>query len=108
MSELLVVPLKKPTEVDVEKPLKNLIHSAYSTSENVDYSEAVSEFAKLRNNAVWKAFEKNGAALEILSGYVQKKSHHYVFAIVLFSNIYTRHTIGQYKCIRMTKKIKTN
>lgn len=75
MSELLVVPLKKPSEVDVEKPLKNLIHSAYSSSENVDYSDAVSEFAKLRNNAVWKAFEKNEAALEILSGYVHIRTN---------------------------------
>lgn len=67
MSELLVVPLKKPSEVDVEKPLKNLIHSSYNTTANViDHSEAVSEFAKLRNSAIWKAFEKYESSLEIL------------------------------------------
>lgn len=67
MSELLVVPLKKPSEVDVEKPLKNLIHSSYNSAANaVDHTEAVSEFAKLRNSAIWKAFEKYESSLEIL------------------------------------------
>lgn len=68
MSELLIIPLKKPSEVDVENPLKNLIQSAYNSSENTNYTEAVSEFTKLRNSAVWKAFEKNESALENLSG----------------------------------------
>lgn len=71
MSELLVVPLKKPSEVDVVKPLKNLIQSSYNTNDgNVsDHSEAINEFAKLRNTAIWKAFEKYDTSLEILNGY---------------------------------------
>lgn len=74
MTELLVVPLKKPSEVDVVKPLKNLIQSAYSGSASaeapIDYSEAVNEFSKLRNTAIWKAFEKYEASLEIVYRFV--------------------------------------
>lgn len=72
MSELLVVPLKKPSEVDVVKPLKNLIQSSYSGNDSanaVDHSEAINEFSKLRNTAIWKAFEKYESSLEILYGY---------------------------------------
>lgn len=71
MSELLVVPLKKPSEVDVIKPLKNLIQSSYSGTDAsaADHSEAISEFSKLRNTAIWKAFEKYESSLEILYGY---------------------------------------
>lgn len=72
MSELLVIPLKKPSEVDVVKPLKNLIQSAYNSSESnaVDHSDAINEFSKLRNVAIWKAFEKYESSLEIVNGYV--------------------------------------
>lgn len=71
MSELLVVPLKKSSEVDVVKPLKNLIQSSYSGNDAnaVDHSEAVNEFSKLRNTAIWKAFEKYESSIEILYGY---------------------------------------
>lgn len=71
MSELLVVPLKKPSEVDVVKPLKNLIQSSYSGNDAAnaaDHSEAINEFSKLRNTAIWKAFEKYESSLEILNG----------------------------------------
>lgn len=70
MTEFLVVPLKKPTEVDILKPLKNLIQSAYNSSNSsspvTNYGEAVSEFSSLRNSAIWKAFEKNEGSLEII------------------------------------------
>lgn len=71
MAKLLAVPLKKPSEVDIVKPLKNLIQSSYSnpSSDRADYSEAVNEFSKLRNNAVWKFFEKYESSLEIVYGY---------------------------------------
>lgn len=72
MSELLVIPLKKPSEVDVVKPLKNLIQSAYNTASDtsgaVDYSDIVSEFGKLRNTAIWKFFEKYQTSLDIVYG----------------------------------------
>lgn len=70
MAELLAVPLKKPSEVDLITPLRNLIQSRFSTADKpVDYTEAISEFSKLRNNAIWKAFEKYESSLEILYGY---------------------------------------
>lgn len=74
MTEFLVVPLKKPAEVDILKPLKNLIQSAYNSNSSssspttavTNYGEAVSEFSSLRNSAIWKAFEKNEGSLEII------------------------------------------
>lgn len=70
MAELLAVPLKKPSEVDLITPLRNLIQSRFSTADKPeDYTEAISEFSKLRNNAIWKAFEKYESSLEIIYGY---------------------------------------
>lgn len=67
MADLLAVPLKKPSDIDVIKPLKNLIASVYSSSDKpVDYSEEINEFSKLRNTALWKAFEKYESSLEII------------------------------------------
>ena len=67
MAKLLAAPLKKPTEVDVVKPLKNLIQSSYGNSNSTcNYSEAVNEFSKLRNTAVWKFFEKYETSLDIV------------------------------------------
>lgn len=74
MTELLSVPLKKPSEVDLVTPLKNLIQSTYSGTGHTDvtttsdYLEAVSEFNKLRNTAIWKFFEKYESSLEIVYG----------------------------------------
>lgn len=67
--ELLTVPLKKTNEVDLVKPLKNLIQSANikqsesSQSQNID---KINSFNKQRNHAVFKVFEKNEAALEAI------------------------------------------
>lgn len=67
MSDLLSVPLKKPAEVDVVKPLKNLILSSYGSSDKIaNYTEAVNEFSKLRNTAIWKFFEKFESSLDIV------------------------------------------
>lgn len=72
MPELIIsVPLKKPTDVDVVQPLKNTINIIYSTSQKAqDYTEQVNEFSKLRNNAVWKSYEKYETSLEIIYRYV--------------------------------------
>lgn len=77
-TELLTVPVKKPSEVDVVKPLKNLIQSAYSTSggasttepgaATVDYAAIVGDFGKLRNSAIWKFYEKYESSLEVVYG----------------------------------------
>lgn len=70
MADLLSVPLKRPSDVDVITPLKNLIQSRYSTADNPENcTESVNEFSKLRNNAIWKAFEKYESSLEIIYGY---------------------------------------
>ncbi|PSN46080.1 Programmed cell death 6-interacting protein [Blattella germanica] len=70
MAELLAVPLKKPTDVDIVKPLKNLISASYSTSDKPqDFSEAINELSKLRTNAVWRVFEKYESSLEIVYSY---------------------------------------
>ncbi len=66
MSEFLSVPIKKPTDVDLVKPLKNIISSQYNTSDNADnYNHAIEELNKLRNQAVWKVYEKYESSLEI-------------------------------------------
>ena len=73
MTDLLAIPLKKPSEVDVVKPLKNLIQSTYNSTNSdnaTDHSEAINEFSKLRNTAIWKAFEKYESSLEIINGWV--------------------------------------
>lgn len=78
-TELLTVPVKKPSEVDVVKPLKNLIQSAYSTSGGgasteaaggaaVDYGAIVNDFGKLRNTAIWKFYEKYETSLDVVYG----------------------------------------
>lgn len=67
MADLLSVPLKKPSEVDIVNPLKNLIQSRYSTADKPeDYTEQINEFSKLRNNAIWRAFEKYESSLEVI------------------------------------------
>ncbi|BES95190.1 unnamed protein product [Nesidiocoris tenuis] len=70
MTELMSVPLKKPSEVDIVKPLKNLIASTYSTADKPeDYSEQILELSKLRSNAIWKAYEKNESSLDLIYRY---------------------------------------
>jgi programmed cell death 6-interacting protein len=67
MAEVLAVPLKKPSETDIVKPLKNLISSSYSTADKPqDYSEEITELNKLRNNAIWRVYEKYESSLEIV------------------------------------------
>nr|XP_024219620.1 programmed cell death 6-interacting protein isoform X1 [Halyomorpha halys] len=71
MAELLAVPLKKPSpDVEIVKPLVNLIASTYSTADKPqDYSEQINEFAKLRSNALLKVFEKYESSLEVIYSY---------------------------------------
>jgi programmed cell death 6-interacting protein len=65
--ELLTIPLKKTNEVDLVKPLKNLIQSAnVKQSDNTQNTEKINSFNKQRNHAVFKVFEKNEAALEAI------------------------------------------
>lgn len=65
--ELLIVPLKKTSEVDLVKPLKNIIQGSNikqsDSSQNID---KINSLNKQRNHAVFKVFEKNDAALEAI------------------------------------------
>ncbi|KAK2582526.1 hypothetical protein KPH14_004820 [Odynerus spinipes] len=70
MAELIAIPLKKPSDVDIIKPLTNVIKSTYSGSNNQkDYTEAIQELSVLRNNALWRAFEKYESSLEVIYNY---------------------------------------
>lgn len=82
MSEMLAVPLKKPSEVDVVKPLRNLVQSSYSAAASTnaaggtaatgadkpapDYIGVVQEFGKLRNTAIWKFYDKYESSLDVV------------------------------------------
>lgn len=58
MSSFIFVPPKKGYEVDVAKPLNNLIASYYSSSDQrVDLSAAVEQLTKLRNACVSKTVD---------------------------------------------------
>jgi programmed cell death 6-interacting protein len=64
--DLITVPLKKPSEVDLVKPLKNMIQSANVKQADNSQIEKINSFSKQRNHAVFKVFEKNEAALEAI------------------------------------------
>lgn len=67
--ELLTIPLKKTNEVDLVKPLKNLLQgSNVKQSDSSQNVEKINSLNKLRNHAVFKVFEKNDAALEAIYG----------------------------------------
>jgi len=67
--ELLTIPLKKTSEVDLVKPLKNLIQSAnIKQSDNSQNLDKINTFNKQRNHAVFKVFEKTEASLEAIYG----------------------------------------
>ncbi|CAH2085902.1 unnamed protein product [Euphydryas editha] len=68
MAELLSVPFKKSSDVDIVKPLKNLIQATYNTGENnEDFNDAINELNRLRTNAIWKVFEKS--SLDVIYSY---------------------------------------
>ncbi|XP_050463893.1 programmed cell death 6-interacting protein [Cataglyphis hispanica] len=70
MAELIAIPLKKPSDVDIIKPLTNVIKSTYNNPGNrKDYTDAIAEFSKLRNNALWRAFEKYESSLQVIYSY---------------------------------------
>lgn len=59
MAELLAVPLKKSSDIDIVKPLRNLIQATYSGASGADdCSEALAELARMRTNAIWKILDK--------------------------------------------------
>ncbi|XP_046659783.1 programmed cell death 6-interacting protein-like [Homalodisca vitripennis] len=69
MTKLLTVPMKKPTDVDVVRPLENLINTVYKSPKDKDISKQIREFSNLRNNAVLKSYEQFEGSLEIIYTY---------------------------------------
>lgn len=65
--DLITVPLKKPSEIDLVKPLKNLIQSSnVKQTDNSQIIEKINSFNKQRNQAVFKVFEKSEGSLEAI------------------------------------------
>lgn len=70
MAVYLAVPLKKTSEVDLVKPLANVISTYYSTAdEQSNYNEALTELNKLRMNATWRTLDKHESSLDIMYRY---------------------------------------
>ncbi|KAL7647253.1 UNVERIFIED_CONTAM: hypothetical protein RMT77_002511 [Armadillidium vulgare] len=67
--ETIGIPLKKASEVDILKPLKNLITSRYQSSEQESYISAINEFSKLRNNTVCRILDYHESSLDSLTRY---------------------------------------
>lgn len=86
MADLIVVPLKKSSDVDIVKPLKNLIQSTYNTAEtNEDFSDAINELSRLRSYAIWKVFEKS--SLDVIYRYCMSHANlvnYYFINVILF------------------------
>ncbi|KAK3859625.1 hypothetical protein Pcinc_034275 [Petrolisthes cinctipes] len=68
-AETFGVPLKKASEIDILKPLKNLITSRYQTAEQESYVGAINELAKLRSSAVCRTLDYHDSSLETLYRY---------------------------------------
>ena len=53
MTELLSIPLKRATDIDLQRPLKNWINATFSNAERpLDVSAALAELQRLRQKAV--------------------------------------------------------
>lgn len=64
---LLSVPTKRASDVNIIKPLKQLISSHYNSADNPeDYSEAINELSKLRGQALWKVLDKYDNSLDLI------------------------------------------
>jgi len=69
MTEILAIPLKKATDIDITKSLKNLISSTYSSADQpVDCSDAISDLQKMRNAAT-KNPDRSEASVEAMMKY---------------------------------------
>ena len=69
MTEILSVPIKKANDIDVTKPLRNLIATTYSTADKPeDFTDAISDLQKLRNAAT-KNPDRSEASLETMMRY---------------------------------------
>lgn len=69
MSQFIAVPLKKASDVDMVKPIKQLITTYYGGTED-DHKESIEQLNKLRKDATFKGIEgKSTTALAALQRY---------------------------------------
>ncbi|XP_023235406.1 programmed cell death 6-interacting protein-like [Centruroides sculpturatus] len=67
MATFISIPFKKTNEVDLVKPLKNLISTYCSTAdEPVDCTDALNELEKLRMNSTWRTLDKHEGSLDTM------------------------------------------
>ncbi|RWS31992.1 programmed cell death 6-interacting protein-like protein [Leptotrombidium deliense] len=68
MASLFGIPLKKSYDVDLVKPLKNMISSFYSSSDDpLDLNDAIEHLNKSRSNCVSRSLDpKHESSLELL------------------------------------------
>lgn len=69
-AETIGIPLKKASDIDLLKPLKNLITSRYQTAEQDSYIGAINELAKLRTSAVCRTLDYHESSLETIYRFV--------------------------------------
>lgn len=73
MAEILSVPLKKHSEIDIINPLTNLIKGSYSTADNPEnYTSEITELSELRSCATRYSLAKQESALDYLFRQVSK------------------------------------
>lgn len=63
------IPLKKASDIDVLKPLKNLITSRYQTADQESYVSAINDLSRLRSSAVCRTLDNHESSLETLYRY---------------------------------------
>ncbi|KAG7172531.1 programmed cell death 6-interacting protein-like [Homarus americanus] len=68
-AETFGVPLKRASDIDILKPLKNLITSRYQTAEQESYIGPINDLAKLRTLAVCRTLDYHESSLETLYRY---------------------------------------
>lgn len=64
--DIIGIPLKRGSDVDILKPLKNLITSRYQAAEQESYVASINELSKLRNNAVGRTLDYHESSLDLL------------------------------------------
>ena len=70
MADILVVPMKKTSEVDLVKPLKNVIER-FSADNLKNFDGAIGELNKLRSLDVLELLTKMSQHLRLLQGELQ-------------------------------------
>ena len=68
--DIIGIPLKRGSDVDILKPLKNLISSRYQSDEQASFVSAINEFAKLRGAAVGRSLDYHESSVDLLCKWV--------------------------------------